>query len=48
VGVYRPLKNFLNLLKQMIEQVAQKIKDWCNEPVIMVSIVLILIMNLAI
>ncbi len=32
----------------MIEQLVQTIKDWCNEPAIMVSIVLILIMNLMI
>ena len=32
----------------MIEQLVQTIKDWCNEPAIMVSIALILIMNLVI
>jgi len=48
VGVYRPLKKFLNLLNQMMEQVVQTIKVWCNEPVITVSIVLVLIMNLVV
>ena len=48
MGGKRPLKTFLNLLKQMIEQVVQTIKDWCNEPTIMVSIVLVLTMNLVI
>ena len=32
----------------MLDQFVQTIKDWCNEPVIMVSIVLVLIMNLVI
>jgi len=32
----------------MIEQLGHTIKDWCNEPAIMVSIALILIMNLMI
>jgi len=32
----------------MIEQLVQTIKDWCNEPAIMASIALILIMNLVI
>ena len=32
----------------MLDQFVQTIKDWCNEPVIMVSIALILIMNLVI
>ena len=32
----------------MVEQLVQTIKDWCNEPVIMVSIVLVLTMNLVI
>ena len=48
MGVNRPLKNFFKFTKTMIEQVVQTIKDWCNEPVIMVSIVLVLIMNLMI
>ncbi len=32
----------------MIEKFVKKIKDWCKEPVIMVSITLVLIMNLVI
>ena len=48
MGDKRPLKILQNLLKQMLEQLVKKIKDWCKEPVIMVSIALILIMNLVI
>ena len=32
----------------MLEQFVQTIKDWCNEPVVMVSIALVLIINLVI
>ena len=48
MGVYRPLKILKDLLKQMFDQFVQTIKDWCNEPVTMVSIALVLIMNLVI
>ena len=48
MGDKRPLKILQNLLKQMLDQFVQTIKDWCNEPVTMVSIALVLIMNLMI
>ena len=47
MGVYRPL-NLTKFLKskKMKEQLLQLIKDWFNEPVVLVSLSLIIISNI--
>jgi len=49
VGVYRPLNlaKFLKI-KKMKEQLLQLIKDWFNEPVVLVALSLIIISNIII
>jgi len=49
VGVPPPTKtNKFSKIKKMIEQFKQTIKDWLNEPVILISLLLIIIFNIII